>query len=73
MKTKLLEGAALMAAIMLGATVAQADVDKHIMVTPADLVWTDVGSLPKGAKAAVKRLLQTARVIEGILQHARMD
>jgi quercetin dioxygenase-like cupin family protein len=53
MKTKLLENAALMAAIMLGATVAQADVDKHIMVTPADLVWTDVGSLPRGAKAAV--------------------
>lgn len=53
MNTKPLQFATLIAGIMLGASIAQAEADKHIMVRPADLVWADVGSLPKGAQAAV--------------------
>ena len=36
----------------LGAAVAWA-ADSHVMVTPADLKWADVPSLPPGAKIAV--------------------
>jgi quercetin dioxygenase-like cupin family protein len=36
-----------------GASTAAAQAPMHIMVTPGDLKWTDVPSLPAGAKLAV--------------------
>lgn len=41
------------AAILMGAQICWADASGHIMMTPQDLNWTDVGSLPPGAKLAV--------------------
>ncbi|MGH6639320.1 MAG: cupin domain-containing protein [Polaromonas sp.] len=37
----------------LAAPTTWADGDGHVMVVPADLKWTDVSSLPPGAKLAV--------------------
>jgi hypothetical protein len=45
-----------------GVSTAWADTGAHKMVTPADLVWADVPSLPAGAKVAV---------IEGPLNEAK--
>jgi quercetin dioxygenase-like cupin family protein len=39
--------------ILMGSQTGWADASGHIMVTPEDLVWTDVGSLPPGARLAV--------------------
>lgn len=52
MNTKLIV-ALLVAVGCLGASVGWAETSPHIMVTPDDLSWTDVSSLPPGAKIAV--------------------
>lgn len=48
--------------VCVGASAAWADPGAHTMVTPADLSWGDVPSLPAGAKVAV---------IEGPLNEAK--
>ena len=48
--------------VCVGASTAWADPGAHTMVTPADLSWGDVPSLPAGAKVAV---------IEGPLNEAK--
>ena len=61
MKMKLIATAMALAFGYLGVSTAQAQAGAHIMVTPADLKWVDVPSLPPGAKIAV---------IEGTLTEA---
>ncbi len=61
MKTKCVASLVALAIGYLGASTAWAQAGAHIMVTPADLKWTDVPSLPPGAKIAV---------IEGTLTEA---
>lgn len=39
--------------LLMGAQICWADTSGHIMMTPQDLNWTDVGSLPPGARLAV--------------------
>jgi len=43
----------LLAAACFGAATVRAESGAYIMVTPGDLTWTDVASLPPGAKLAV--------------------
>jgi hypothetical protein len=45
--------AILFASVSLGAAPAWAETGSYIMVTPSDLKWSDVASLPPGAKLAV--------------------
>lgn len=61
MKTKFVATVMALAFVYIGASTARAQTGAHIMVTPADLKWTDVPSLPPGAKIAV---------IEGALAEA---
>jgi quercetin dioxygenase-like cupin family protein len=53
MKTKFIVSLFAISIIYLGASLARAQTGDHIMVTPDDLKWTDVPSLPPGAKIAV--------------------
>lgn len=53
MKTKLAGVSMALALACLGAPAAWAQSGMHMMVTPADLKWADVPSLPAGAKIAV--------------------
>jgi quercetin dioxygenase-like cupin family protein len=53
MKTKFAALFLALAIICLGASTAFAQAGPHIMVTPNDLEWSDVPSLPQGAKIAV--------------------
>jgi hypothetical protein len=61
MKTKFVTTVMALAFAYIGASTARAQAGAHIMVTPADLKWADVPSLPPGAKIAV---------IEGALAEA---
>ena len=53
MTTKLLVSLLALAIGCLGASTGWAQAGAHIMVSPADLKWADVPSLPPGAKIAV--------------------
>ena len=53
MNTKLLASLVALAIGCLGASTGWAQAGAHIMVTPTDLKWADVPSLPAGAKIAV--------------------
>lgn len=53
MKNPNLMAAALLGAACWSASAAWAESPTHKMVTPADLTWADVPSLPPGAKLAV--------------------
>jgi quercetin dioxygenase-like cupin family protein len=53
MKTKFHTMAAVFALTFLGIPASWAQSGAHVMVTPNDLKWTDVPSLPPGAKLAV--------------------
>jgi quercetin dioxygenase-like cupin family protein len=53
MKNKLRAFFAILAFACLAAPAVWAQSDTHTMVKPGDLKWTDVPSLPKGAKLAV--------------------
>jgi quercetin dioxygenase-like cupin family protein len=53
MKTKLVASLVVLAVACLGVSTSWAQGGSHIMVTPADLKWQDVPSLPPGAKMAV--------------------
>lgn len=53
MKSKRKSLLVFVATILMGAQICWADASGHIMMTPQDLNWTDVGSLPPGAKLAV--------------------
>lgn len=53
MKKMLPATALLLTAAAFGAASVWADTDGYTIVTPADLKWADVGSLPPGAKVAV--------------------
>jgi quercetin dioxygenase-like cupin family protein len=53
MKTKLVASLVVLAVACLGASTGWAQGGGHIMVTPSDLKWQDVPSLPPGAKMAV--------------------
>ena len=43
----------LSASVLLAATAARAETGAYIVATPNDLKWSDIGSLPPGAKLAV--------------------
>ena len=53
MKTSLVALPMALALTYLGASTATAQTPTHTMVTPGDLKWADVPSLPPGAKLAV--------------------
>ena len=53
MNTKLVASLVILAIGCLGASMSWAQAGAHIMVTPNDLKWADVPSLPPGAKIAV--------------------
>lgn len=53
MNTKLAASLVALALGYLGASLGWAQTSAHIMVTPNDLKWVDVPSLPPGAKIAV--------------------
>ena len=53
MKTKLLVSLVVLAIGCLAASAGWAQTAGHVMVTPGDLKWQDVPSLPAGAKMAV--------------------
>ena len=53
MNTKLVASLVALAIGCLGASMSWAQAGAHIMVTPNDLKWADVPSLPPGAKIAV--------------------
>ncbi len=53
MNTKLVASLVVLAIGCLGASMSWAQAGAHIMVTPNDLKWADVPSLPPGAKIAV--------------------
>jgi quercetin dioxygenase-like cupin family protein len=53
MNTKLVVLLVALATCCLGASTTWAQAGAHIMVTPTDLKWADVPSLPAGAKIAV--------------------
>jgi quercetin dioxygenase-like cupin family protein len=53
MKIKLLALLAALVAGCLGAAACSAQMGGHVMVTPDDLKWSDIPSLPPGAKIAV--------------------
>jgi hypothetical protein len=53
MKTRKHVAAAVFVAFAIGSTVSWAQSHDHRMITPNDLKWTDVPSLPAGAKIAV--------------------
>ena len=53
MKKELCAISILFACAFLGAAAAWAETGSYIMVTPSDLTWSDVTSLPPGAKLAV--------------------
>ena len=53
MKTKLIVSLVAVAIGCLGASTGWAQGAAHVMVTPDDLKWQDVPSLPAGAKMAV--------------------
>jgi hypothetical protein len=53
MKNKLAALSVILALACLAAPAAWAQSDTHTMVKPGDLKWTDMPSLPKGAKLAV--------------------
>jgi quercetin dioxygenase-like cupin family protein len=53
MHTKLVASLVILAIGCLGASMSWAQAGAHIMVTPNDLKWADVPSLPPGAKIAV--------------------
>ncbi len=53
MKNKLPALFLVLAVAVLGAPLAWAQAPAHMMVTPDQLKWTDVASLPAGAKLAV--------------------
>lgn len=53
MKPKLVAALTLLTLACLGVAVGSAQADGHVMVTPGDLKWADVPSLPPGAKIAV--------------------
>jgi quercetin dioxygenase-like cupin family protein len=53
MHTKLVASLVALALGCLGASMGWAQAGAHIMVTPNDLKWADVPSLPPGAKIAV--------------------
>ena len=53
MNTKLVASFVAFALSCLGVSMGWAQAGAHIMVTPNDLKWADVPSLPTGAKIAV--------------------
>ena len=53
MHTKLVASLVVLVIGPLGASTGWAQAGAHVMVTPADLKWADVPSLPPGAKIAV--------------------
>ena len=53
MKAKLVVSLVVVALGCLGASIGWAQMPRHVMVTPGDLKWQDVPSLPPGAKMAV--------------------
>jgi hypothetical protein len=53
MKTKLVASLVVLAIGCLGASTGWAQGGGHVMVSPGDLKWQDVPSLPPGAKMAV--------------------
>ena len=53
MKNTLIALSVAVAVVSLGVPASWADATHHTMVTPADLKWADVPSLPPGAKIAV--------------------
>jgi anti-sigma factor ChrR (cupin superfamily) len=53
MNTKLVASLVVLALGCLGASMGWAQAGAHIMVSPNDLKWADVPSLPPGAKIAV--------------------
>jgi quercetin dioxygenase-like cupin family protein len=53
MKIKLAALSVTLALTCLGAPAASAQSGAHVMITPDELKWTDVPSLPAGAKIAV--------------------
>jgi len=53
MNTKLVASLVVLAIGCLGASMSWAQAGAHIMVTPNDLKWADVPSLPPGAKITV--------------------
>ena len=50
MNSKLVASLVALALVCLGASMGWAQAGAHIMVTPNDLKWADVPSLPPGAK-----------------------
>ena len=53
MNTKIVTSLAVLTLACLGASAGWAQPGAHIMVTPTDLKWAEVPSLPPGAKIAV--------------------
>lgn len=53
MRTTLVALSLALAMVLLGASTSSAQMSMHTMVMPGDLKWTDVPSLPAGAKLAV--------------------
>lgn len=53
MRTNLVAFLVTLAVACFGASTGWAQGDAHVMVSPADLKWADVPSLPPGAKIAV--------------------
>jgi hypothetical protein len=53
MNTKLLSSLAVLSFVCAAASTSWAQSGAHIMVTPTDLKWAEVPSLPPGAKIAV--------------------
>ena len=53
MNTRLIAPLVALAIVCLGASTGWAQAGAHVMVAPTDLKWTDVPSLPPGAKIAV--------------------
>jgi quercetin dioxygenase-like cupin family protein len=53
MNTKLVLSLIALAVVCLGPSMVSAQGASHVMVTPNDLKWADVPSLPPGAKIAV--------------------
>jgi hypothetical protein len=53
MRTPVLALVSALAMAHLGASTSSAQMAMHTMVTPGDLKWTDVPSLPAGAKLAI--------------------
>ena len=53
MKNKLMALSLAVAGVCLGVPASWAETAHHMMVTPTDLKWADVASVPPGAKIAV--------------------